>query len=275
MIRAVLLLGTMSLASGLATVSPVQPMPARVVPSTLPKLYVADHCPFCVRVRLALGLKNVKHTVEFLANDDAKTPTDLVGKKIYPIWVEDGKDPMPESMDIIKAVDADEAYGPTGFFKPDSGRTDLKAWQKKFQRHMRILQRPRYVHDQSVLPEFQQRDARDYFIKGHFVPVRDDLDKAAWKEMSFEEMEECYAQAMGMTDELVAEVNEGLKELDEMIYSEDCCTEGGLSYDDIDLWARMRSITIVKGVKVPEKLAKYQENLSRKGDVPLYWSCAI
>ena len=37
--------------------------PARVVPDTLPKIYVYDHCPFCVRVRLALGLKNIKHEV--------------------------------------------------------------------------------------------------------------------------------------------------------------------------------------------------------------------
>ena len=44
----------------------------RVVPSQLPILYVYDHCPFCVRVRLALGLKNVKHELRFLANDDSK-----------------------------------------------------------------------------------------------------------------------------------------------------------------------------------------------------------
>ena len=53
----------------------------------LPILYVYDHCPFCVRVRLALGIKNVKHTVHFLANDDVPTPTKLVGKKVAPIFV--------------------------------------------------------------------------------------------------------------------------------------------------------------------------------------------
>lgn len=31
--------------------------------------------------------------------------------------------------------------------------------------------------------------------------------------------------------------NEALKELDALIYSTEYCTEGGLSYDDIDLWA--------------------------------------
>ena len=53
----------------------------------LPTVYVYDHCPFCVRVRLALGIKNVKHKIYFMANDDVPTPTSLVGKKIAPIFV--------------------------------------------------------------------------------------------------------------------------------------------------------------------------------------------
>lgn len=61
--------------------------PPRVILEELPIVYVYDHCPFCVRVRLALGLKNIKHTINFLANDDIPTPTKLVGKKIAPIFV--------------------------------------------------------------------------------------------------------------------------------------------------------------------------------------------
>jgi glutaredoxin 2 len=53
----------------------------------LPTVYVYDHCPFCVRVRLALGIKNIKHNIHFMANDDLPTPTKLVGKKIAPIFV--------------------------------------------------------------------------------------------------------------------------------------------------------------------------------------------
>ena len=62
-------------------------LPPRVVFDELPIVYVYDHCPFCVRVRIALGLKNIKHNIVFLANDDIPTPTALVGKKIAPIFV--------------------------------------------------------------------------------------------------------------------------------------------------------------------------------------------
>lgn len=59
----------------------------RIIRDELPIVYVYDHCPFCVRVRLALGIKNVKHNINFMANDDIPTPTKLVGKKIAPIFV--------------------------------------------------------------------------------------------------------------------------------------------------------------------------------------------
>ena len=59
----------------------------RIIRDDIPIVYVYDHCPFCVRVRLALGIKNVKHNLHFMANDDSKTPTKLVGKKIAPIFV--------------------------------------------------------------------------------------------------------------------------------------------------------------------------------------------
>ena len=42
----------------------------RIIQEPLPSLYVYDHCPFCVRVRLAFGLKNIKYDLRFLANDD-------------------------------------------------------------------------------------------------------------------------------------------------------------------------------------------------------------
>ena len=61
--------------------------PDRVIRDELPILYVYDHCPFCVRVRVALGVKNIKHNIHFMANDDIATPTNLVGKKIAPIFV--------------------------------------------------------------------------------------------------------------------------------------------------------------------------------------------
>merc|ERR1711924_517397 len=68
-----------------------------------------------------------------------------------------------------------------------------------------------------------------------------------------------YAAAMARTAELVPELNAALAELEGLIYSEDFCTEGGLSLDDIDLWSRLRSVTLVKGAQFGEDHGLPQE----------------
>ena len=69
------------------------------------KLYVYDHCPFCVRARMILGLKNLPVELVVLANDDEATPIGLVGKKVVPILVKEDGTAMPESLDIVNYVD--------------------------------------------------------------------------------------------------------------------------------------------------------------------------
>merc|ERR1719238_1080542 len=140
-----------------------------VAQAELPNLYVYDHCPFCVRVRVAAGVLGVKHKLTFMGNDDVETPTAMVGKKIAPIW-KDADGPMMESLDIIEKFDTEKKI------KPSSGRTDLKAWQKSVQTLMRKLQRPRYV--MVPLPEFMQKAGRDAFVNNHQMPP---YEKADWK----------------------------------------------------------------------------------------------
>jgi len=251
----------------------------RVIREQLPIVYVYDHCPFCVRVRLALGMKNVKHLIHFLANDDVATPTNLVGKKIAPIFeLPEDKLVMMESLDIIAKIDSDPRFGPTSQLLPASGRKDIKSWQKSVQTLLRTLQRPRYVAT-GLLPEFQQLDGRHAFIKNHQLPP---YDKPEWKGdsenpgMDMDTKIKLYAEAMAADPvPLIEDLNARLVELDDMLYSEHYCSEGGFSLDDIDLWARLRSITIIKDVIWPTKLRAYMDNLSALGDVPLYDEMAL
>jgi glutaredoxin 2 len=250
--------------------------PARVVRDVLPTVYVYDHCPFCVRVRFALGVKNVKHHVHFLANDDVPTPTALVGKKIAPVWVWPEADiVMAESLDICRLVDADERFGPVQAIRPATERTDIRDWQKSVQSLLRTLQRPRYVAT-GLLPEFQQRDARDAFVANHQLPP---YEKNEWKGSDGPTLAEKWqlyrdARDADPTQHLQA-LNEKLVELDELLDSEYHCSPGGLSYDDVDLFARLRSVTIVKGVQWPTKLRAYMDYMAELGDVPLYDAMAM
>ena len=69
------------------------------------KLYIYDHCPYCLTARMIFGLKNIPVELHVLLNDDAETPTRMVGQKQVPILQKDDSRYMPESMDIVHYVD--------------------------------------------------------------------------------------------------------------------------------------------------------------------------
>ncbi len=51
-----------------------------ILRSILMKLYIYDHCPFCVRARIIFGLRGVAGDEVVLANDDEATPIGI-GRK--------------------------------------------------------------------------------------------------------------------------------------------------------------------------------------------------
>ena len=185
---------------------------------------------------------------------------------------------MAESMDNVHLVDGDERFGETAVLKPASGRDDLKEWQKSVQTLLRTLQRPRYVAT-GLLPEFQQLDGHHAFIRNHQLPP---YEKAEWKGndenpgMPTDTKLQLYAEAMAQDPApLIEELNVKLVELNDILHSEYHCTEGGLCINDVDLWARLQSTTIAKGVQWPAKLRSYMDHLSALSDVPLYDEMAL
>lgn len=69
------------------------------------KLYHYVHCPFCIRVRLGLGLLRLPWESIVVAYNDEKTPVDLTGAKMLPILVDDQEKAQNESLDILKQLD--------------------------------------------------------------------------------------------------------------------------------------------------------------------------
>lgn len=70
------------------------------------KLYHYVHCPFCIRVRMTLGLLNIPFESIVLPYDDEETPKSLTNVKMLPIFTfQDGLS-SNESLDIIKKLDS-------------------------------------------------------------------------------------------------------------------------------------------------------------------------
>ena len=124
------------------------------------KLYIYDHCPYCVRVVMAKGLKGINCEVINLLNDDEKTPIDMVGSKQAPILQKADGSFIPESLDIIDFFDN---FQGKKIFTDFSGHEKLEEWRQKHRVLLYELLMPRWV--QINTPEFATHTARKYFTK--------------------------------------------------------------------------------------------------------------
>ena len=68
------------------------------------KLYIYDHCPFCVRARMIFGLRGMPVEEVILQNNDEETPIKMIGAKQVPILQKDGGSFMGESLDIVRPL---------------------------------------------------------------------------------------------------------------------------------------------------------------------------
>lgn len=71
----------------------------------MPILYHYVHCPYCVRIRLALGFFNIAYDSKVIAYDNETLPVSLCGKKMLPIYQDNDGTIINESLDIIHHLD--------------------------------------------------------------------------------------------------------------------------------------------------------------------------
>lgn len=214
------------------------------------KLYVYDHCPYCVRTRMVFGLKNLPLEMEMIANDDEATPVSLVGKKVVPILVKDDGTAMPESLDIVRYVDKQDGNP----IIAESIRPEVEAWAAKMSKVYNHLLLPRFV--KLDLAEFLQPSAIEYFVNKKTEFIGDFIQ-------NFEDSEQ-YIQA----------VEPLLQELGGLIKSENALN-GELSLEDIIIFPMLRNLSCVKGVSFPQTVLDYTTKMAQLSKVDLYFARAI
>lgn len=120
------------------------------------KLYHYVHCPFCIRVRMALNYLNISYESIVLAYNDETTPKNLTGVKMLPIATIDGEN-INESLQIIKKIDVENLL--------QNELTEIH--QEQF--NLLLDQIGKDVHNLAMpywiwTPEFSN-ESRDYFQK--------------------------------------------------------------------------------------------------------------
>ena len=216
------------------------------------ELYIYDHCPYCVRAQMPLGIKKIPHKLYVLANDDEATPIKLVGQKLVPILTkEDGKH-MPESIDIVTHLDKN--YGGKPIFtvpKDKENSKKLHLWLNMPRPYLSKLAYPRWV--EAPLPEFEEESARRYFTQK--------------KEASIGS----FAEHRRNSKALIREAHAHLDMLSSVIISADA-VHGTLSMDDILLFPILRSLTIVSELSMPPSVDEYTRRIAELSKIPLHWN---
>ncbi|WAT01908.1 glutaredoxin 2 [Rouxiella chamberiensis] len=213
------------------------------------KLFVYEHCPYCVKARMIFGLKNLPVQVNTLLNDDEATPTKMIGKKAVPILQKEDGSFMPESMDIVQYIDKSDRQplltGPLS--------AQVAAWIRHVSEYTQRLLLPRFAA--APFEEFATPEARHYFT-----------DK---KQATIGDFKEHLQHSPG----LVKKINQDLRDLDKLI-KEPNAVNGELSEDDIHLFPVLRSLSIVKGIELPTRVLAYRDNMAKQTQINLLTSIA-
>ncbi|UZJ57923.1 glutaredoxin 2 [Pseudomonas sp. KU26590] len=213
------------------------------------KLYVYDHCPFCVKARTIFGLKTTAFDLVIMLNDDEATPTRMIGKKMAPILEHDGRY-IAESMDIVAHVDGlSGARVLSGVSNPF-----LSQWNSEVTGPLYSLAIPRWAT--ADFEEFSTPSARAYFTRNK------------------EAMLGSFKDHLAASADYIATLNRHLLILEPMIQSPDA-VNGELSEDDIHLFATLRSMSIVRGIVYPPAVQAYRLRMSERTGIDLHDHIAV
>jgi len=210
------------------------------------RLYIYDHCPYCVKARMIFGLKNQALENVTLLNDDEKTPISMIGQKIVPILEKENGEFMPESLDIIKYID-NKTPPPKVVWKED----DL-LMNKLNEARMDYysLAMPRWV--QSGMEEFKTESARKYF------------------QNKKEQIIGSFSSALSQTETFKKNVSKVLESLSQYLPEKHEWYKGDkISLNDFHLFTFLRGLTIVKDMPFPEVLKRYMERTAEATNVPI------
>lgn len=213
------------------------------------KLYLYDHCPFCVRADMVAGWRKLPVARVYLLNDDVQAHLDLIGVKMAPILQFDDDRAIGESLDIVQALD-----------RVDTGGAHLDPWDQvsaqmaglsSVGHAINCLLFPRNVR--LGLPEFATEGAIAYFTERK----QDGIG------MTFN-------QALAETPDHIDTVERMLAEMTPV----DVPT-AQLRMGDVLLFPTLRNLTMVQGLTWPAWAQTYVTEVAALTGVQTYTDRAI
>ena len=158
---------------------------------------------------------------------------------------------MGESMDIVQYLDQLDG---APIFAPSANRQALTDWLNSVNTLLKLLLYPRWL--KSPIAEFETQSARDYF------------QHKKEKDIGL------FAEALEKSGVYQAELEAQLLALEPLLHSTTSVNQT-LSIDDVDLFGRLRAITLIKDLVIPAKTRAYIDHFAAVTNIPLYDNIAI
>ena len=215
-------------------------------------LYQYDHCPYCIRVRMALSIKGFDYKCITLAYDDVKTPTRIYGKKVLPFILKPDETVMGESLDIINYLDnLDKKPIISKEGITDSIQTQLNGIRSSANQ----LVKPRIVA--TAINDFKTRGAVDYY------------ENKCIKKIGLN-----FSQLLENTSNYLPVVQAGLDEIEALWPNEAKGAQNfhgrTFSMADLYLFPFLRNLTVVKELHFGTRVSSYLIYQSKNSGIDLF-----
>ncbi|MBY7860118.1 glutaredoxin 2 [Vibrio fluvialis] len=215
------------------------------------KLFVFQHCPYCIKAMMVAAYKKIDVEWVYLQNHHVDARIAKVGANMVPILQKPDGSYMAESLDIAAYFDALD--GQPSLTAAEFG-DEISEWQRQIAPFNGPLVHPRWM--MIDLPEFQLPEAKAWYTK----------NKSAMIGMSFE-------QAYANTADFLEPMNVLLSKLNWLRLPSERSNQ--LSYDDLNLYPTLRNLTVVKGIQFPERVRQYLDEITALTTIPLYDEVAV
>jgi len=218
------------------------------------KLHVFDSCPFCVRVKTVIGLKNLGCEISPMTL--GQLPESLEGKlerltvPVLELPNQDGHDDtvMVESLDIIRYLDKQDDPMFTSYEVSDSLNNLLKRLYP-ISAQLLYPRMPRLN-----LPELSTPDALSMFVESRKEALSQSIE-----------------QALKRTEEYLPELKRLLEELDSLLDIDALVTgERKLNINDIAAFSELRNYTMVAELEMSERMMIFVNLIASRSGVSLY-----
>ena len=215
----------------------------------LMKLYVYNHCQYCIKPRLVADLSGLDYELVYLANDDEKSHIERVGSKQVPFLEKADGTFLKESIDICEYIAKLRNFDITKSQINDNVKAILAELPDDYKR----IIYPRMPHHPKNDRDFPTQRAKDYFLnkKSKYIGDMGLL-------LSHPPMDAIHG------------INKALKELGKHIQTP-FFNGKNFSADDIEIFPTFFILTMAKDLlNIPSNIEKYMSNIESKTNIELY-----